>query len=158
MINIFDYSDYRTFLKDYYQQCKNSHTRFSYRYLAQKAGINSPSFFKQVIEGHRNLTKATCLKACKALGLNGDEAKYFEDLVFFNQAKNMEEKDQYFGRIVHLQKSANIRNITEDEYAYFTAWYHCVIRELVTFVDFKEDFAVLARHVTPHITEEQARQ
>ena len=63
----------------------------SYRYLSQKAGINSSAFFPQVIGGARNLAKRSLLKVCKALDLQGPEAEFFENLVFFNQARTVEE-------------------------------------------------------------------
>ena len=55
----------------------------SYRYLAEKADINSAPFFKFVIEGKRNLTKSTLLEICAALGLEDKEAEYFEHLISF---------------------------------------------------------------------------
>ena len=57
MNQIYEYSDYRQFVKDYYLENKARNHAFSLRYLAQKAGINSSAFFKFLMEGKRNLTK-----------------------------------------------------------------------------------------------------
>ena len=46
---VYEYSDYRLFIKDYYEGRKAANAAFSYRYLAQKAGINSAPFFKFLI-------------------------------------------------------------------------------------------------------------
>ena len=40
-ISIFDYTDYRRYLSDYYYKCKRVSKAFSYRYFAKKAGVNS---------------------------------------------------------------------------------------------------------------------
>ncbi len=63
MDKIYEYSDYRQYLKDYYERNKAYNASFSYMYLAQKARINSPSFFKSVMDGKRNLTSGTIVKA-----------------------------------------------------------------------------------------------
>ena len=67
MNEIFDYSDYRQYLNEYYEFNKAHNPAFSFRYLSQKAGINSASFYKYIMEGKRNLTKRTILKTCDAL-------------------------------------------------------------------------------------------
>ena len=156
MASVFDYSDYRQFLRDYYEQHKAVHSSFSYRYLSQKSGINSAPFFKFIIEGKRNLTKATILKTCVGLKLSDREAEYFENLVFFNQGKTIAEKNYYFERLIEKQRHRNVANIREDQFEYFSEWYHCVIRELVCMVDFKEDYAMLAKCLQPPVTPKDA--
>ena len=156
MASVFEYSDYRQFLRDYYEQHKAVNPSFSYRYLSQKAGINSAPFFKFIIEGKRNLTKATILKTCVGLKLSDREAEYFENLVFFNQGKTIAEKNYYFERLVETQRHRSVAKIREDQFEYFTEWYHCVIREAVCMIDFKEDYAMLAKFLHPPITSKEA--
>jgi uncharacterized protein (TIGR02147 family) len=158
MISIFDYSDYRQFLRDYYESHKALNPQFSYRYLSQKANINSAPFFKFIIEGKRNLTKVTVLKTCAALRMKDREAEYFENLVFFNQAKTIAEKNHFFALLVEKQRQRSAAKIQEEQFDYFSEWYHCVIRELVCIVDFKEDYSLLARNITPAITAREAEK
>ena len=158
MEDIYEYSDYRKFIKDYYERHKAVNANFSYRYLAEKAGINSAPFFKFLIEGTRNLTKSTLLKTCAALGLKDKEAEYFEHLVFFNQARTVREKNQFFDRLIALQKARNMLRIRKDQYAYFREWHHCVIRELAAMHDFKEDYGGLGRLLNPAISAEKAEE
>lgn len=158
MIDIFDYSDYRKFLGDF-QQTKNAlNSAFSFRYFAKKADINSSSFYPQVIKGIRNLTKTTLIKTCVAFGLSDQQAEYFENLVFFNQAKTIKGKNFYFERLVEKQKLRNVKKIQEDQYEYFSAWYHCILREAVTIINFNDDYNQLARFVQPAITARQAKE
>jgi uncharacterized protein (TIGR02147 family) len=156
MASVFDYSDYRQFLKDHYERHKAVNPSFSYRYLSQKAGINSAPFYKFIIEGKRNLTKATILKTCVALKLNDREAEYFENLVFFNQARTVAEKNHFFERLVEKQRHRSISKIREEQFEYFSEWYHCIVRELVCMVDFKDDYAKIAKCLHPAITPREA--
>jgi uncharacterized protein (TIGR02147 family) len=158
IISVRDYSDYRAFLRDFYATRKAVNRNFSFRMLSQKAGINSSGFFKQIIEGKRNLTAETLGKACQALGLKDGDAEYFQDLVSFNQAKTMKEKNLYFEKLIDQQKRRNFRRIHEDRYDYFSEWYHCVVRELAVLDDRGDDPARLAAGVRPPITARQAAQ
>jgi uncharacterized protein (TIGR02147 family) len=158
MISIFDYSDYRKFIHDFQQMRSGLNSAFSYRYLAKKASINSSSFYPQIIKGKRNLTKNTILKTCIALNLKNQEAEYFEALVFFNQAETIKEKNFYFDKLIEKQKLRNVKKVQDDQYDYFSAWYHCIIREAVVMLDWKGDYKVLAQYLHPAITEKQAQE
>ncbi len=158
MNDVYDYSDYRQFIKDYYDRHKAVNPAFSYRYLSEKAGINSAPFFKFLIEGKRNLTKSTLLKTCVALNLKDKEAEYFEHLVFFNQARTVREKNQFFDRLIALQKARNVMKIRQDQYAYFGEWHHCIIRELAVMADFHEDFGALGKLLNPPLSAEKAEE
>lgn len=155
MNDIYAYTDYRHYLKDYYEHHKAENAAFSYRYLAQKAGVNSSAFFKFLIDGKRNLTKQSILKISNALKFNENERDYFENLVFFNQAKNIKEKDFFFNMLMQHQKSKKVRCIEEDYYEYFSTWYHCIIRELVVMIDHQDNWEKIARLVKPRITVRQ---
>jgi uncharacterized protein (TIGR02147 family) len=153
-----DYSDYRKFLRELYASRKAANRNFSFRYLSLKAGINSSGFFKQIIEGRRNLTSGTIAKVCQALAFKEAEAEYFESLVLFNQAKTMRQKNLHFEKLIEQQKRRNFRRIPEDSYDYFAEWYHCVVRELAVFPGMGEDAAKVAAAVRPPITAKQAAQ
>jgi uncharacterized protein (TIGR02147 family) len=158
MDDICTYTDYRRFLKDYYNFHKAKNPAFSYRYLASRAGVNSSAFFKFIIEGKRNLTKQSIMKIVTALRLNEIEGEYFENLVFFNQAKTIKEKDHFFSRLMQHKKAHKVACIGEQSYEYFAQWYHCVIRELVVMFDTKDDWEQLGRLLKPHISAKQAKQ
>ncbi len=71
---------------------RKSSKRIFLPFFSEKAGISAPSFLFYVISGKRNLTQSTILKISQAIGLSGEEADYFEALVFFNQATSIKEK------------------------------------------------------------------
>jgi len=158
MVNLFEYQNYRDYLKAYYNEQKASRKSFSYRSFSKKAGIQAPSFLFYVIEGKRNLTKNSLLKISQAIGHTREETDYFENLVFFNQADNIHEKTLYYSRIVEVRKPFDMQIIPFDRYEYYSAWYHSVVREVVTFVDFKENYATLGSALVPQISARQARE
>ena len=156
MIDLFDYSDFRLYLKDFYAEQKSLKSSFSYRYMSMKAEVSSSAFFKLVIEGKRNLTKTTVLKTAKMLKLSKEEVEYFENLVFFNQATSIEEKNHFFEKLIAAQKKNKVSFIQNNQLQYFSEWYHPVVRELVSSSQFNGDYSQLARWTKPSITERQA--
>ncbi len=157
MVNIFEYQNYREFLRDYYNNEKKNKKYFSYRYFSQKAGINASAFLFYVIENKRNLTKKSILKICNAIEFTRNEAEYFENLVFFNQAKTIAEKTLYYSKIVEVRNPIDIHTVGKDRFEYYSKWYHSVIREIITFYDFKNNFKKLGEFLRPKITAKEAK-
>ncbi len=155
--NLLTYSDYRQYLRDYYEINKAANPDFSFRYLSQRAGVNSSAYFKYVIEGKRNLTKGSLLKTCMALKLKDRDAEYFENLVFFNQAKTLREKNFYFERLTKLKGLFDTRRVRQDQYAFYSEWYHSAVREMLGCIRFDGDYDDLAARMVPQITAKQAR-
>ncbi|HON10106.1 MAG: TIGR02147 family protein [Fibrobacter sp.] len=157
MPNIFEYQDFRKYLEAYYQEKKAVSKSFSYRSLSKAAG-SAPSFLYHVIEGKRNLTKNSLTKLSNALGHSRRESDYFENLVFFNQAKTIAEKTHYYNRIIEVRKPSNIKVVDRDRFEYYKNWYHSVIREVVSIYDFQDDYGKLGAFLIPSITAKQAKE
>ena len=155
---IYEYMDYREYLRLLFEKKKLEHPFYSYRLFSQKAGFKSPNFLKLVIDGNRNLTKESVFKVIKAFNLNKREADYFENLVFLNQSKTLEEKNLYLTRLLRHRVKTDARKLEESEYEYYTSWYNPVIRELATAVDFRSDFRKLGSMVSPPITAREAQK
>jgi uncharacterized protein (TIGR02147 family) len=154
---IFSYIDYRSFLKDYYEEMKKNSRFFSYRYFSKKAGINSPNFLKQIIESKRNLTALTIDKFITALKLNDKEGKFFRNLVLFNQAKSAPEKQLHYAVLVSMMHMVKEQRLTAMQHEYYNYWFVSVVREMVSLHDFKDDYKKLAAAVTPAISVREAR-
>ncbi len=131
-VSIFDFDDYRDFLKAWYQQEKNRLGIVSFRLLSMRAGFTSPNFFKLVMDGARNLADTSINKFLIAIRL-GDkvEEEYFRNLVFYVQATNDTKKEYHLERLNQLKQYRTLKALLQDQYEYFSGWYHPVIRELL---------------------------
>ncbi len=136
---IFFYTDYREFLKGYYNALKKSMPGFSYKYMAERAGFSSRSFQKLVIDGKKNLTKESVLKIAKALRLNKKSTEYFENIVFFTQVKDLDRKAYYLELIDKCRKRNKPETLLPAEYGYLKEWYFPVLREIVELPEFEEE-------------------
>ena len=142
---IFYYTDYRVFLKDYYNALKKSMPGFSYKYMAERAGFSSRSFQKLVIDGKKNLTKESILKIAKALRLNKKVTGYFENIVFFTQVKELDRKVYYLELIDKFRKRNKPEMLLPAEYGYIEEWYYPILREIVELPEFDEDPEKIAK-------------
>lgn len=155
--DIYQYLDYREFLKDF-QIAKQSHNpAFSIRAFLKRAAVSSPSLFKQIVTGERNLTEQTLAGFLAAMHLPPQEADYFRALVHFNQARTSEEKQLQYERLRELGSHAKVRIVGEDSYAFYQHWYTPVIRELVCMQPFGDDYAALAKRLRPTISASEAK-
>jgi uncharacterized protein (TIGR02147 family) len=87
MNDIFDYMEYRNYLKDHYDCNKRSHTFFSFRYIALKTGLDA-SFYVKVLNKQKHIADTAVPALVDFLKFNKREGEYFAALVHFNKAKN----------------------------------------------------------------------
>jgi uncharacterized protein (TIGR02147 family) len=160
--SIYEYSNYRLFLKDYYEEQK-AENGFTYRDFARLAGMNSTSWLLHLIKGTKNLSADSMVRIAKALKLGKAETEYFEMMVPFTQARTSGVKDHYYQRMLGLKRRLKIANISEEQYEYYSRWYHPVVRSMVSKVDFSggggkkaPDFARLGRSLVPPISAREA--
>ena len=152
------YTDYRKFLADYYAERKNQNPHYSFRTFCQLAKISSPSLFKEVVDGKHNLSKQTTDAFIRGLKLKERQAKFFMALVNFNQAKTDKEKQFCLEQMQALRPLVNQKLVPANHYEYYSRWYHSAVRELACTLDWKEDYALLARTLKPKIKTSEARK
>src|SRR5262249_33177209 len=99
MVTVYDYADYREFLRDRFFELKKKNPLFSYRSFNRLAGLKNSGFLKLVIEGKKNLGEIGILKMARGFKLNEVETRYFDSLVRFNQAGDGEEREHYRGEL-----------------------------------------------------------
>lgn len=155
-INLYEYTDYRKYLKDWFAAGKLTRQSYSYRVFSKKAGFKSTNFIMLVIQGHRNLSEESLSKCSVALHLNKQEQEFFRNLVFFNQSQTHQDKDNYYQRLLQSKKFSQLKPIEKQQYEYYSAWYHPVVRELVASKDFDGTPEWIAKKLSPPITPAQA--
>lgn len=163
MVSIFEYTDFRTYLRDYYRDKKEMNPRFSYELWTQKIGFTNRGFLFGVINGKKKISKLHCYKISQSIKHTKTEAEYFENITFYSQEENQEY------RSVFLQKALQCKNgtstpsqmIRKDQHEYLSKWYHSVVRALIgmySFKDDKDEYEQLARRLIPPITAVQMKR
>jgi len=155
---IFEYEDYRAFLRDTYCFQKARSRHFSFRNFSRRAGFSSPNFLKLVIDGQRNLSAESVEKFVAALRLNNAEGEFFHHLVRFTQARTPSVRVECARHILKSKGFQKIYPLKQAEFSYYACWYYIPVRELVSLVDFQEDPQWVAKKVFPVISVSEAAQ
>lgn len=158
MVNVFEFQDYREYLRCYYDENKRTKPYFSYRYFSEKAGINASAFLYYVIKGKRNLTKKSSAKVSMAIAHSKEEAEYFENLVFFNQAESITEKTYYYSKLVNVRRPIDINTVDKNRYEFYSKWYYSIVRELIGILEIKDNHKLIGEYIVPKITNHQVEE
>lgn len=151
--NIEKYLNYREYLTDCYTCQKKCNASFSHRAFSLKAGLASPSHFKMVVDGTRNLSPKTLPKFIKGLSLDSKSAAYFEALVYFNQATDNESRSNYFKKIIALRIERKSSTSLEDSsFEFLSNWYTVAIYVLIGTSSFKNDPQWIAERFNNKVT------
>jgi uncharacterized protein (TIGR02147 family) len=156
-VSIYDYTDYRQFLRDYYEEQKAANPAFSYRYFARRAGFNSSGLYKDIVDGRTGITRSLILRFATAMKLSAKQQEYFETLVYFNEANTVEEKKLYFERLMKYHNSKAFK-VEKNQYEYYSRWYYIAVRELLAIGNYGDDFSAIAQALNPSIRREQAKK
>lgn len=151
-LSIYGYTDYREYLRDFYEFRKDGQHGYSFRSFSKAAGFTSPNILKLVIDGTRNISPEAATKFVKALNLKGQMADYFTTLVRMNQSKSDTDKEYYFGILQKLTPQAKRRELESEGLRYLSHWLHPVIREMVSLGEFRDDPYWIARRVNGKAT------
>jgi uncharacterized protein (TIGR02147 family) len=157
-LSIFEYTDFRAYLRDLCHFLKTSQRSFSFRLFSRAAGFSSPNFLKLVMDGKRNLSSESIEKFAKAFKLNKEEADFFRTLVHFNQAKTHTEKTHFAEKLLESRPYRALHPLKPAQYAYYSTWYLVPVRELIDTRGFREDPEWIARQLDPPITVSEARK
>lgn len=156
MKTIYNYYDYRLFLKDYYQEKKEETPHFSYRYISQKVKMDS-SYIIKVLQGNLHISTKKIDLLCKLCELNKKESLYFENLVYFCKAKTEKERKLYFEKLLS-QSSSSQKKLENKQYKFFQKWYYSATWSLLNFFEFKGDFEDLSIMHAPTISVKEAKE
>ena len=159
---IFEYLDYREFLKDYYNAKKEASPAFSLRVFSDRIGFKAKDFISRVMNGDKNLSNQSIPKVASGLRLGKHETEFFVALVKFNQAETTEERNAAFGemqttlKVVRFAEKQHL--LGHAQYMVYSDWRHLTVRSLIGLFGFDGDFEALARRVHPHITADEAKK
>lgn len=159
---VFEYLDYREFLRDYYNQKKKANPAFSLRVFSDRIGFKAKDFISRVMNGEKNLSGQSIPKVASGLRLGKHETEFFVALVEFNQAGTTEERNAAFEvmqavlKVVRFAEKQHV--LGHVQYMVYSHWRHLTIRSLIGMFGFDGDYEALSRQVHPRVTADEAKK
>lgn len=127
---VFDYLSSRDFLREYLDWAKGNQRGLTHRAVLEKLGVTSTGFLANVLAGKSNLNPAQSKALGDILGLQPAEARFFQTLVTFTQARGIEEKGDALDSL-RTQMRARNKKLDPRQYSLFSKWIYPLVFELV---------------------------
>ena len=152
---IFEYTDYREWLRDAFDDFKKRKSVISWRYMAMKLGAD-PGNLLRVSQGKIHLTLSLVQPMADFFELNEKEAAYWTELVYFGRAKTDAEALNHYEKMQML-KGIPLKRLAKKELEFYRHWYCNAIRSIIGICKFKDDYEGLAESCTPAISVDEAK-
>jgi len=156
MPDIYEYTDYRSFLKAWFDEAKQQNDYLSYRYLARKTGVDA-GYWVRIFQGNKHLAEQYLENVCKVLQLDRKQQRFFEELYLFTKAKADWEIRDRFERLMEMRETSP-KILDNSQAQYFRRWYIPAVRLSLLNNGCFTDFAELGRRLTPEVTPEEAQE
>ena len=158
MNSIFDYTDYRAFLRDAFDNYKKERCAVSWRFMASRIGCD-PGNLLRVAQRKIHLAVKYVGPCAKFFGLSEKESAYWTELVLFGRAKSDKEALDHYEKMLSV-KGVEIKRLDAKELEFYRHWYSNAIRSMLgigSFGDDDESYRKLAGSCTPEISPKEAR-
>ncbi len=154
MPDLFNYSDYREYLKDSYEERRKQKRSFSYRYIGNKVGMDS-SYLTRLLQKKLHLGDDLVDRMAGIFGLTDESLEYFRNLVSFNKAKTENQARVFHDRLMQL-RGVGYTVVREDQEEYFSNWIHVALRSLLDCQLFDGDYEALGSRLSPPVPADEA--
>ena len=155
MPSIYNYLNYREYLQDFFIEQKQFRNPLTHRAVLSKMGISSTGFLSNVMSGKKNLNDDMVRDLGKIIRLATPERRYLNCMVMYTQARSIEEKKKHLDHLLAMRKK-ELAYIKDDQLSIFSRWYYVYIRDMLCFIDFKDNYRALAEKLDPPIKAEEA--
>lgn len=155
MKQIFEYTDYREWLRDAFEDFKQRKSIISWRYMAMKIGAD-PGNLLRMSQGKIHLSTNFIKPTAEFFELGEKETAYWTEMVLFGRSKTDADALQHYEKMQAL-KGVSLKYLEKKELEFYRHWYYNAIRSIIGICRFKDDYQGLAESCTPQITEEEAK-
>ncbi|MBD3318196.1 MAG: TIGR02147 family protein [Chitinivibrionales bacterium] len=157
-VNIYQYDDFRLFLKDAYQALKEADPSLSHRKFAQMAGFKNPGYLNDVIKGFKRLSENASYRIAKALKLTANECDFLWLLARYGQRKSEDEAPDLLRQIAFRRKRSLFGRHNPGLSRYYEDCRYPIVRAAVETLDFRGDYEQLGSFLDPPIPAYEAKR
>lgn len=154
---VLDFINYRSFLAEVYQKCRDFDKKYSYRKFSEDLGFSKTNALLRIVNGERNLGEKGIGSVCEALGLKKLKRQFFAALVKFENAREMEQREKNLAKLKTIRQKAIEDEGGRKSLEFFGEWYHPIINELVSKKTFYDDPAWIASRLYRRILPQQIK-
>lgn len=147
--NVYQYDDFRAFLKAAFEALKAERPGYSYRKFAAEAGITNPGYLLDVTIGKRTLSRNMALRMAPVFGLNEAETEFFLRLAEFGQARRDADRQELYQDLMVRRSRSRFARFSPSLVKYYQDYRYSLIRCAVNASDFRGDCEALGKFLEP---------
>lgn len=156
MPSVFEYHDYRAFIKDAIQEMRASSSILSYRYVGGKVDMDASQVLK-IVQGQLHLAEKKIDAFARFLRLGPQECEFFRLLVLFNKARAPEQAKLFFEQMLALTGVPTLE-IARDQYAFFSQWYYTAVWCALAVFRCDRNYAELGAFLRPVVLASEVKE
>lgn len=156
--SIFEFFNYRDYLRHIYEFKKEKKASFSYRVFSRILGMKSSNYVKNIIDGKRNMPPETAADVARALELSKQETRYFCALVNWNDAQDYYSKEAFWQEVLKMCSKEQTHLLNHSNLRVITHWYTVALMEMVRLPDFKYDTEWIQKRFRGMLTSSEIEQ
>ncbi|OWV19609.1 hypothetical protein B7990_00055 [Fibrobacter sp. UWB4] len=150
-IDIFQFTHFRKYLDEYQAARMQTDPEFTRAGACALLGLpKTRSYYNDIVKG-KKLTGRMIPKFVEVLGLNKKEARYFETMVNFDQAKTTTERNAFFDELIKQHPDPH-HILNEDAYEYYNHWYNSVLFTALDVMDVSDDLEPIQKRIFPKVS------
>ena len=150
-IDIFQFTHFRKYLDEYQAARMQTDPEFTRAGACALLGLpKTRSYYNDIVK-EKKLTGRMIPKFVEVLGLNKKEAKYFETMVNFDQAKTTTERNAFFDELIKQHPDPH-HILNEDAYEYYNHWYNSVLFTALDVMDVSDDLEPIQKRIFPKVS------
>ncbi|MCQ2062261.1 MAG: TIGR02147 family protein [Fibrobacter sp.] len=156
MASIYDYTDYRDIIRDFYLEKKQNNCKYSYSVLGMAIGLDASHVFC-IVEKKRNLPVRCVPAVKKVLGLTGRASQYFDLLLAASRTKSEKTRTEILEKAI-LLRDIKRHYLEAKEQKYLSDWWTPVIRALIEVNQGRVNAKEIADTLEPPIGEDKVQE
>jgi len=155
---VFEYLDYREYLKAYYTWKKEINRSFSYLMFSKLAGKGSPNFIKYIIDGKRKLNVKNIPNICSACKLEGKKLEYLATLIKWNESYDPVTREFLWKHLKKMIPKTKYYVLKEFESKILNRWYFLLLIEMINHKNFKYDPEWISKMIYSNVSPQEIQQ
>ncbi len=130
MDSLYEAEDYRTWMRERYEERKRIQPNFSYRFMAMRLEMD-PGQLVKILQGKLHLVPQKIPLVAKLFGLDARSERFFEALVRFGKATGAQEISRRWDEIQSLREVQG-RELEQDQYEFYSTWLPTAVRGVLS--------------------------
>ncbi len=156
---IYNYTDYRTFLKNHVEKKKLENPNWSIGMWAKQMEISSTAVLTNILNGKRNAGSEIQKKISKYFKFNSKSGEYFSDLIRLQKSGD---DPRICIAIMEKMKrnhpAGDFKLLDDTTFSAISKWYYYAIREMVALPNFREDYEWIANKLHFKVTAREIKK